>query len=111
MGGAFKHSSDVFQRFCKALDVNARPKPVLSDLEKLQQIEVQVRKEERKQVAAFSGSHWLYTGAPGTGKTFRLLKIAHQHALEGCKVLFACFNKVLAADITRSIPTLANQDS
>jgi hypothetical protein len=90
-----------FDKFLAALDVSAKPKPSASDLDKLRTIESTVRKEQKKLIPPFSGLRVLYTGPPGTGKTFRLLKVAHQHALQGCKVLFACFNKVLAADIKR----------
>ena len=97
----FRHDERQFIRFAGALNVNAKPKLSVSDLERLTTIEASVRNEEKKLVPPFSGFHFLYTGAPGTGKTFRLLKVAHHHALHGCKVLFACFNKVLAADIKR----------
>ncbi len=43
----------------------------------------------------------MYYGYPGTGKTFRLLGIGLQHALAGRRVLLACYNKVLAADLRR----------
>ena len=45
----------------------------------------------------------VFYGLPGTGKTFRLFQIAINHAIEGQKVLFCCYNTVLAADIKRLI--------
>ncbi len=97
----FHHNQGQLGLLVAALNVSAKPKATVSDLDRLRIIEASVRNEERKLVPPFSGFRFLYTGAPGTGKTFRLLKVAHQHALQGCKVLFACFNKVLAADIKR----------
>jgi KaiC/GvpD/RAD55 family RecA-like ATPase len=45
-------------------------------------------------------------GPPGTGKTFRLLQIGIMHARENAKVLFCCFNQVLASDINRILNLL-----
>ncbi len=97
----FRHDEKQLRKMAAALNVEAKPKPTISDIERLRIIEARVRNEEKKLVAPFSGSRFVYTGEPGTGKTFRLLKIAYQHAIENCKVLFACFNKVLAADMKR----------
>ena len=97
----FRHNPGQLEKFVNALSVEAIPKASASDLDRLKIIETTVRNEEKRLIAPFSGLQFLYTGAPGTGKTFRLLKVAHEHAMKGCKVLFACFNKVLAADIKR----------
>ena len=43
----------------------------------------------------------VFTGYPGTGKTFRLLSIGTAHAYMNQRVLFACFNKTLASDVRR----------
>ena len=43
----------------------------------------------------------LIRGAVGTGKTSRLLEVGLDHAGSGRRVLFACFNKVLAAELRR----------
>lgn len=41
----------------------------------------------------------IFRGAPGTGKTVRLLEIAVAHARAGRAVLFTCFNRVLASSL------------
>ena len=43
----------------------------------------------------------IFSGYPGTGKTFRLLSIALSHVFEGSSVLFVCFNKTLASEVRR----------
>lgn len=39
----------------------------------------------------------IFEGAPGTGKTIELMRIALEHAKQGRRVLFTCFNLVLAS--------------
>lgn len=39
----------------------------------------------------------IFEGAPGTGKTIELMRLALQHAAQGRRVLFTCFNLVLAS--------------
>jgi len=86
-----------------ALHVEARPVPTPGDLDRLTIIEQRVRKEERERVPPMSAQHWFYHGKPGTGKTFRLLRIGFWHATQGCNVLYLCFNKVLGADVQRTL--------
>jgi hypothetical protein len=43
----------------------------------------------------------VFTGQPGTGKTFRLLSVGVSHCYASQRVLFVCFNKTLASDIRR----------
>jgi len=64
-------------------------------------IEDRVTKETLNEALPGSGKRIFYYGYPGTGKTFRLLQLGVAHALTGYKVLFSCFNRVLAADIRR----------
>jgi hypothetical protein len=72
----FRHNGELLRKLAVALRSESRPRPSLSDLDRLKIIETTVRNEERKAIAPFCGSRFLYTGAPGTGKTFRLLKVA-----------------------------------
>jgi hypothetical protein len=39
----------------------------------------------------------IFEGAPGTGKTIELMRLALEHAKRGRRVLFTCFNHVLAS--------------
>jgi hypothetical protein len=39
----------------------------------------------------------IFEGAPGTGKTIELMRIALEHAKRGRRVLFTCYNLVLAS--------------
>ncbi|WP_107706204.1 NERD domain-containing protein [Nocardioides allogilvus] len=39
----------------------------------------------------------IFEGAPGTGKTIELMRLALEHARNGRRVLFTCFNLVLAS--------------
>ena len=73
----------------------------ISDRARLEAIERQINKELLKDFPPDRASHAVFTGHPGTGKTFRLLSIATAHAYAGKKVLFACFNKTLASDVRR----------
>jgi len=78
-----------------------KPQPIPSDMIRLRELEESVYRETKNRFPAFGTGQLLYTGHPGTGKTFRLLQIGYDHASAGAKVLFLCFNKVLAADIQR----------
>ncbi len=103
-GGArfpFVHNDAVLQAFRNELEPEARPKPAESDLQRLRRIEREVKADALKDVPVGPQTRLVYYGHPGTGKTFRLLGIALQHALAGRRVLFACYNKVLAADLRR----------
>jgi len=78
-----------------------KPLPIPSDMSRLRELEDSVYRETKDRFPAFGTGQLLYTGYPGTGKTFRLLQIGYEHASAGAKVIFLCFNKVLAADIRR----------
>jgi hypothetical protein len=99
----FKHKPEDLENLRKALDVSARPRPTESDNDRLKIIENAVTKQERDRVPPRQGKQWLYTGKAGTGKTFRLLRVGFWHATHGCNVLYLCFNKVLAADVQRTL--------
>ena len=97
----YRHDTKVLEDVRTILSVSAKRRPAPSDLDKLHIIEKRVTRETKDDAPPNSGKRVLYYGYPGTGKTFRLLQIGVHHALSGCKVLFACYNKVLAADIRR----------
>ncbi len=97
----FYHRPHTLEQFKKAVTITARRAAAPSDLQKLRIIEEEVTRETIKLVPPNKTSRALYYGHPGTGKTFRLLQIGMHHALAGRHVLFACFNKVLAADVRR----------
>jgi hypothetical protein len=103
-GGAnysFVHKDANLQAFKNELEPKARLKPADSDFQRLRRIERDVKAEALKDVPTDRETRLVYYGYPGTGKTFRLLGIALQHALAGRRVLLACYNKVLAADLRR----------
>lgn len=100
---SWKHHEQQFLKFKGALQITARQKVTPTDLEKLRTIEEKVSKETEKLAPIGKGERILFFGHPGTGKTFRLLQIGMSHALKGQKVLFVCFNKVLASDLSRII--------
>lgn len=78
-----------------------RPKPLESDLTKLRNLEASAYAEVKDKFPAFGNTVHAFLGHPGTGKTWRMLQVGYEHATSGAKVLFLCFNKVLAADIRR----------
>ena len=72
----FRHDSNQFEAFQRSLDVKACPKATVNDYERLRTLEGKIRQEVIKEVLPYSGSHVIYSGRPGTGKTFRLLQLA-----------------------------------
>lgn len=98
---AFVHNAKQLKEFANALRITATRTPAPSDLQKLRIIEDKVTTETTKLVPADKVSKVFFYGHPGTGKTFRLLQIGMHHALRDRRVLFACFNMVLAADTRR----------
>lgn len=100
---------EVLADFLTALDVNARPTPTATDFERLKALEKEVSKDTRKQFKPFGNAKAIYYGHPGTGKTFRLIQIGLYHAKNGASVLFACYNKVLAADLRRLLYLLSSE--
>ena len=98
---AFYHKSNLLEMFSEELDPQGVPAPTVSDLDRLQAIEKTIRKREKDRVPPGKQVKLLFTGKPGTGKTFRLLQIAHWHVTNDCRVLYVCFNKVLGADVRR----------
>ncbi len=97
----FRFSSTVLTGLREELRVEARPQVTPTDLSRLQEIERSIENETDRQTPTSEQRLLLYSGLPGTGKTFRLLRIAYRHAMAGKKVLLVCFNKVLATDLRR----------
>jgi hypothetical protein len=98
----FSNNPAIFDKLKKSISPDQeKPQPIPSDMSRLRELEDSVYQETRNRFPAFGTGQLLYTGHPGTGKTFRLLQIGYEHASAGAKVIFLCFNKVLAADIRR----------
>lgn len=100
---AFTFSADTREELRKELRVEAAPRPLPSDAQRLAAIEQELAREATSQVPTGSASRVLFAGHPGTGKTFRLLQIGIRHAIDGANVLLMCFNKVLATDLRRLV--------
>lgn len=94
-------TNDAIQQLIQALNPEARPLPTLTDLARLEAIERSVNKITLKDFPVGESLKVIFSGHPGTGKTFRLIHIGFSHAYAGAKVMFVCFNKTLASDIRR----------
>jgi len=97
----FRPDISLLAKLDKHLDPHAKPKTAESDLQRLQIIEADIGRKRTKEIKLGESRLLLYTGKPGTGKTFGLLQQGFSWALNENPVLFCCFNKVLAADIRR----------
>jgi len=98
----FSNNQENFEKLKKIISPKREePQPIPSDMSRLRELEASVYRETQNRFPAFGSGQLVYTGHPGTGKTIRLLQIGYEHATAGAKVLFLCFNKVLAADIRR----------
>lgn len=86
-----------------ALDPVSRPKPTANDWERLKAIETGITKETLKDFPTCDQCYGIFTGYPGTGKTFRLLQLVFANAFDGRRTLFCCFNKTLGSDIRRLV--------
>lgn len=71
------------------------------DRQRLMAIEKGLTTDLNKEFPAGGSAFAVFSGFPGTGKTFRLLSIGVSHAYLNQRVLFACFNKTLASDVRR----------
>lgn len=97
----FAHDEERLVKLQQLLAPRAKPRMTPSDRERLAQLEEALSAKLAKRYPAQGSTRIVFTGAPGTGKTFRLLKVGMQHSYTGKKVLFSCFNKTLGADIRR----------
>lgn len=102
----FKHDNLTFQSFSYCLNPKAKPVLISSDRQKLQNLEKGIKKDIFRDYPPYVAGTTLFRGAPGTGKTYRLLQIGIMHSRESAKVLFCCFNQVLASDIQRILNLL-----
>lgn len=75
--------------------------PTANDRQRLKAIEKGINAGLEAEFPVAGAHYAMFSGHPGTGKTFRLLSIGLMHALRQRPVLFACFNKTLASDIRR----------
>lgn len=106
LDGAYPHpprfvSPSTIESLNLALNPSAKPRPTPTDLERLQVIEKGVSSKTLKDYPPDDVNYGIFTGHPGTGKTFRLMHLLLSHAYGGKKVLFCCYNKTLGADIRR----------
>lgn len=100
----FTHSRTTLEQLTKLVSPEQEsPEPIPSDIKRLRDLEQSVYRETKNRFPAFGENQLVYNGHPGTGKTFRLLQIGYDHAAAGSRVLYLCFNKVLAADIRRML--------
>jgi hypothetical protein len=100
----FQHKENFFEQFHKAIThtySSYKRTAIVSDTEKLRILEKTISNETKKEVPYDKKIRLVYSGLPGTGKTFRLLQIALYHITNNKNVLFVCYNKTLAADIRR----------
>jgi hypothetical protein len=74
------HKEEQLYKIKECLSLEARKKAAPSDLEKLTIIKDKISKEIRQEVPPGSEERIFYSGYPGSGKTFRLLKIGAYHA-------------------------------
>ncbi len=102
-GGLFHHTIEAIKLFDTALTKLTTPTPTPSDLERLRTLERQVSTQLLTKYLNTNARHVVFRGYPGTGKTFRLLRLGLAYAQEGKQCLFVCFNKVLASDIKRML--------
>ena len=91
----------ILQSFNQAVSGTGTVVPLKSDVERLLLLEAKVTRQTLPDVPVGQQSRVLYSGSPGTGKTFRLLQLGTAHARSSKSVLFACFNKVLATEAKR----------
>lgn len=75
--------------------------PAAVDRQRLDAIERGISSKLSNDFPPGGSAFAVFTGYPGTGKTFRLLSIGTAHAYMNQRVLFACFNKTLASDVRR----------
>lgn len=75
--------------------------PTITERERLRVIEQGITAKLQSEFPPDASRRAVFSGLPGTGKTFRLLSIGAFHSYSGRRVLFACFNKTLASDIRR----------
>lgn len=94
--------TDFLGRFRGFLD-GGKPEPTSGERERLKRIEESITKKMQQDFPVESSRTAVFSGFPGTGKTFRLMAVGFFHAFHNKRVLFACFNKTLASDLRRLV--------
>lgn len=94
-------SSSLLSELRSLFLATAPQAPSISDRQRLEAIEKRINKDLRQEFPPGGTGFAVFSGNPGTGKTFRLLSVGVAHAYAKQKVLFACFNKTLASDVRR----------
>jgi len=107
----YEHDARQIQIATGALNPSCVAEPAPSEYERLKQIESRVASSTIASLPVGSTVRTIFRGHPGTGKTFRLLQLGVAHAMEGARVLFSCYNKVLGADIVRLLSLSNHLDS
>lgn len=92
---------EFVEKLSAVLSPSAKPRPTMTDIIRLDNIEKGIKNQLKKDYLSADAQRVMFSGHPGTGKTFRLLQIGMMHAYEGRAVIFLCFNKTLASDIRR----------
>lgn len=96
-----KPTSNFLEEFKQLLKPAAPQMATNVDRQRLMAIENGVTTDLNNEFPAGGSAFAVFSGYPGTGKTFRLVSIGVSHAYLNQRVLFACFNKTLASDIRR----------
>ena len=102
----FPLTASAIQSMARAISPDEAVGPTSTDVERMRVVERSLETTRRQYVQPTDGSgirEALFSGPPGTGKTFRLLEIALGHARAGRNVVLACHNKVLASELRRML--------
>lgn len=102
----FPLTQSAIQSMARAISPDEAVGPTSTDVERMRVVERSMNATRRQYVQPTVGTgirEALFSGPPGTGKTFRLLEIALGHARAGRNVVLACHNKVLASELRRML--------
>ena len=98
----YVHDSRIFNEVCALINPEAVPNPSRTDLDRLNSIESGLRRDVVKLFPPSDSRRVIFSGKPGTGKTYRLFQVGVLHSREERRVLLTCFNKVLASEFRRT---------